>query len=122
MLVDPINVAANAPNPALSFAVTSYTGEGSERKDITNNYALKFTHSSSAKTGARHYMQLTQSLMAVNPLTGGNSLQTASASLSVSLPAFGWDTAAARVALVQALLDTLNDGEVTITKFIGFQS
>jgi hypothetical protein len=122
MLIDPITVAANSPTPALSFAVVAYTGEGSERKDVTNSYGLKFSHSTSPKTGERHYMQLTQTLTAVNPLTGGNSVQTASVSLSVSIPSFGWTTAAAKAAVVQALLDTLNDGDVTIAKFLGYQS
>jgi len=121
MLVDPITVAANSPSPALTFAVVAYTGEGSERKDVTNNYGLRFSHSTNAKSGERHYMQLTQTLTATNPLTGGNSVQTASVSLSVSIPSFGW-TAATKAALVQALLDTLNDSDVTIAKLIGFQS
>jgi len=121
MLIDPITVAADAPTPALTFAVVSWNGEGSERKDVANNYGLKFSHSSNPKTGERHYMQLTQTLTAVNPLTGGNSIQTASVSLSVSIPSFGW-TAAAKDALVKALLDTLNDGDVTISKFNQFQS
>jgi len=121
MLVDPIAVAANSPNPALTFAVVSYTGEGSERRDVANGYFLNFSHSSSAKTGERHYMQLKQTLTATNPITGGNSIQTASVSLSVSIPSFGWTTAA-KVALVQALLDTLADSDVTIAKLIGFQS
>jgi len=121
MLIDPISVAAASPTPALTFAVVAYTGEGSERKDVANNYALRFSHSQNAKTGERHYMQLTQTLTATNPLTGGNSVQTASVSVSVSIPSFGW-TQAGKVALVQALLDTLNDSDVTITKLIGFQS
>jgi hypothetical protein len=121
MLVDPITVAANAPTPALTFAVIAWNGEGSARQDVTNGYALKFSHSSSPKTGDRHYMQITQTVTAVDPITGGNSVQTGSVSLSVSIPIFGW-TAAQKVALVQCLLDTLSDGDVTIAKLIGFQS
>jgi hypothetical protein len=121
MLVDPITIAANAPTPALVFAVVSFDGQGSTRMDVANSYGLKFNHSANAKTGERHYMQLTQTLTAVNPITGGNSIQVASASLSVSIPSFGW-TAASKAALVQALIDTLNDSEVTIPKLIGFQS
>lgn len=121
MLVDPITVAAAAPTPALNFAVVAWNGEGSERKDVVNNYGLKFAHSSSPKTGERHYMQLTQTLTAVNPLTGGNSIQTASVSISAVFPSFGW-TAATKDALVKAILDTLADSDVTITKFNSFQS
>jgi len=121
MLVDPITVAAASPTPALSFAVVSFSGEGSNRKDVANGYALKFSHSSSTKVGERHYMQITESKTAVDPITGGNAALSASVSISVSVPTFGWTTAQ-KVALVQALLDTLNDSDVTITKFIGFQS
>jgi hypothetical protein len=121
MLVDPITVAADAPTPALNFAVISYNGSGSERKDVTNNYGLTFSHSQNAKTGERHYMKVTQTVTAVDPITGGNSIQTASVSLSASFPTFGW-TAAQKDALVKALLDTLQDADVTITKFNSFQS
>jgi hypothetical protein len=123
MLVDPITVAAAAPTPALNFAVVSFDGQGmgSIRKDVVNNYGLTIKHTQNANTGERHYMQLTQQLSAVNPLTGGTSIQTASASLSVSIPAFGW-TAATKDALVKALTDTLADSDVTISKFNQFQS
>lgn len=121
MLTDPITVAANSPTPALSFAVIAFNGEGSQRKDVTNNYDLSFSHSSSPKTGERHYMQLKQTIVAVDPITGGNASLQGSVSLSVSIPTFGW-TAATKAALVQALLDTLNDSDVTIAKFLGFQS
>lgn len=121
MLIDPITVAAAAPTPALTFAVVAWNGEGSDRKDITNGYGLKFSHSSSPKTGERHYMQITQTVTAVDPITGGNSVQNASVSISSSFPTFGW-TAAGKDALVKALLDTLADSDVTITKFNSFQS
>lgn len=121
MFVDPIPVAADSPTPALSFAVVAYNKEGSTRKDNTNGYALTFSHSSSAKSGERHYMQLQQTLTAVDPITGGNALQTASVSLSVSIPSFGW-TATTKAALVKALTDTLNASGVTIAGFLNFNS
>lgn len=121
MLIDPITVAADAPTPALTFAVVSYDNEGSTRKDIPNGYTLTFRHSSNTKNGERHYMQLQQTLTAVDPITGGNSLQTASVSISASFPTFGWSSST-KDALVKALLDTLNDADVTITKFNSFQS
>jgi hypothetical protein len=121
MLVDPIGVSANSPTPALSFAVVSYDGTGSVRKDVTNGYELSFSHSSNAKTGERHYMQLKQNIVGVDPITGGNASLTASVSLSVSIPTFGW-TATTKAALVQALLDTLGDSDVTIAKFLAYQS
>jgi hypothetical protein len=123
MLIDPITVAASAPTPALSFAVVQYDGSGmgSKRVDAVNGYTLTFKHSQNPNTGDRHYMQLQQTVTAVNPLTGGSSLQTASVSISASFPAFGW-TAAQKDALVKALTDTLADSDVTTTKFNSFQS
>jgi len=119
MLSDPINVAASAPTPALALAAVSYDSMGSTRKDIANGYTLKISHGTNTKTGERHYMQLQQTVTAVDPLTGGNSIQTASVSISVSIPTFGW-SAAQKDALIKALTDTL--GVVTNTKFNGFQS
>lgn len=121
MLADPISVAASAPTPALTFAVVSYDAQGSTRRDVTNGYLLKFSHSQNAKSGERHYMQIQQSKTAVDPLTGGNASVTASVSLSVSFPIFGW-TAAEKDALIKVLTDTLADAEVTPTKFNSFQS
>lgn len=121
MLIDPITVAAASPTPALTFAVVSYDATGSTRRDVTNGYLLKFSHSQNAKSGERHYMQIQQLKTAVDPITGGNASLTASVSLSVSFPTFGW-TAAEKDALIKALTDTLADGDVTATKFNGFQS
>jgi hypothetical protein len=126
MFIDPIPVAANAGvgNPAFSFGMvaTSPSGMGASRRDVVNNYTLDFSHSQNANTGERHYMQIKQTVTAANPLgSGGNELVTASVSLSVSIPAFGW-TAAQKKALVTALLDTLNDSDVTIDKFLQFNS
>jgi hypothetical protein len=121
MLVDPITVAANSPTPALTFAVVDFDGMGSTRKDVTNNYDLDFSHSQSPKTGERHYLKITQRLVGTDPITGGNANLTATVSLAVSIPAFGW-TASTKAALVQALLDTLGDSDVTIAKFLSYQS
>lgn len=120
MLTDPITVAASAPNPAFTFATVKSDGYGSERWDATNGYQLLFNHSTST-AGERHYMKLAQTLNATSPYTGQVSKQTAFVSMSVSIPPFGW-TQAAKEALVKALIDTLADTDVTITKFLGFQS
>jgi hypothetical protein len=121
MLVDPITVAASAPTPALTFSVISYDGNGTTRKDVPNNYVLKMSHTQNSKTGERHYMQIQQTKTAVDPITGGNSLVVASVSISASYPTFGW-TQADKDALVKAITDTLVDSDVTITKFLSFQS
>jgi hypothetical protein len=121
MFIDPISIAANSPTPGLTFSVKAFNGEGSTRMDIPHQYGLTFQHSSTANGGERHYMQIAQTLQATNPLTGGVSLQTAKVSLSVSIPSFGW-AIADKVALVQALIDTLNDSDVTITGLLNFNS
>jgi hypothetical protein len=121
MLVDPITVAASAPTPALTFKTVRSDGYGSERWDTANGYQLTFNHTSSASTGERHYMKISQTLNATSPYTGLVSKQTASVSISVSVPAFGWD-ASTKAALVKALTDTLADSDVTVANFIAFQS
>jgi hypothetical protein len=121
MLVDPITVAASAPTPALTFKTVRSDGYGSERWDVPNGYQLTFSHAVSQKTGERHYMKLAQSLDATSPYTGDVSKQVATVSLAVSIPPFGWDNSA-KVALLKALTDTLNDADVTMAAFIGFQS
>jgi hypothetical protein len=120
-LNDPITVAANAPTPALSLSEVRRDGYGSERWDIANGYQLVFNHSTSAGSGERHYMKMTQTLDATSPYTGQISKQNAVVSISASFPAFGWDPAD-KAALVQALVDALLDSDVTIPKFVGFQS
>lgn len=120
-LADPIAVAAAAPTPALTFSVVKRDGYGSERWDVTNGYTLTFNHSTSPNNGERHYMKVSQTLDATSPYTGDVSKQTANVSISASFPAFGWD-AAAKAALVKALTDTLADADVTVAKFVAFES
>jgi len=121
MLVDPIAVAAAAPTPALNFYIIKSDGFGSIRRhDGTDRYDLINNHGQ-GKTGDRHYMQIKLTVDAVSPYTGLTSKQTMSASLSISVPPFGF-TAAAQVALVKALTDTLADADVTSTKLLNFQS
>lgn len=121
MLVDPITVAAASPTPALTFTVVSYDPNGTTRRDVPNQYVLRFSHSQNAKSGERHYMQIQQTKTAVNPITGGNASVVASVSISASFPTFGW-TQAEKDALVKALTDTLADSDVTTTKFLQFNS
>lgn len=122
-LPDPITVPASAPTPALTFSRLG-AGQGpygSERWDVANGYTLSFSHSTTQNSGERHYMKVGQTLDATSPYTGMVSKQTATASLSVSIPAFGWN-AAAKAALVKALVDTLLDSDVTIAKFVAFEN
>jgi hypothetical protein len=120
-LADPITVAAAAPTPALNFYVVKQDGYGSERRhDGADKYVLTFNHSS-GKGGDRHYMQIKLTIDAESPYTGLTSQQTASVSLSVTVPPYGFDSTA-MVALIKALTDTLADADVTSAKFLNFQS
>lgn len=120
-LADPITVAASSPTPALTFSTVKRDGYGSERWDVANGYQLTFNHSANPGNGERHYMKLSQTLNATSPYTGQVSKQTAVVSISASFPSFGWD-AAAKAALVKALLDTLADSDVTTARFVAFES
>ncbi len=120
MLPDPFTIAAAAPTPQLVFAVIQTDGLGTERRDAGGVYSLTINHQI-GKGQDRHYMRISQVADAVNPYTGTTSKQTATVSLSISVPKFGF-TEAAMVALVKALTDTLADAEVTSTKILQFQS
>lgn len=121
MLVDPITVPAAAPTPALNFYIISSDGYGSVRKhDGADKYYLTINHTQS-KAGDRHYMQVKLTKDAVSPYTGLTSQQTATASIAITVPAFGFDNTA-MIALVKALTDTLADADVTATKLLNFQS
>lgn len=117
MFTDPIAVAASAPTPALTFTRISWAGNVAVWKDGTNAYQLDVNHSMPLNQPEKHYMKLTQFITATNPITGGQSYQQATVSIAVAIPAYGW-TAATKAALVKALTDTLNDGEVTVARFL----
>lgn len=121
MLVDPVTIAAASPTPELKLAVIRSDGYGSERVDTNNGgYGLVVQHTTS-KNGARHYVKLTQTVDAVNPYSGITQKLLASVSLSVSRPQFGFDDTA-MVALINALIDTIEDSEVTPARLLQFQS
>lgn len=121
MLPDPVTVAANSPTPQLTFAVIRSDGYGTERVDTGGNgYSLVINHQK-GKSVDKHYMQIVQTVNAVDPYSGLTKKQTASCSLTITRPSFGF-TDAAIVALAKALTDTRDDSEVTIAKLIQFQS
>lgn len=125
MLPDPFTITASAPTPELVFGlVASSSGNnkyGSERRNADGTYLLTINHTGDVKKGETHYMQLKQVKDAVNPYTGGTSKQVSYASITLNVAPFGWD-AAAKAALVKALIDTLNDTEVTAARWINFHS
>jgi hypothetical protein len=120
MLVDPIPVTASAPNPAYSFAVIKSDGYGSERRDTSTGQHLIFNHTT-GKTGDRHYMKMSLGVDAVNPYTGLTQRQTATVSLSISTPPFGF-TESAMVNFVKSFTDTLANSNVTVQRVLQFQS
>jgi hypothetical protein len=120
MLTDPIAVAANAPNPALSFAMIRTDSYGSERRDGAGLYSLVINHSTS-KNGDRHYVKLVKTIDATNPYNALVSPQSASISLSISKPPFGF-SADDLAELYQALLDTIASTDAGIDRIIGFES
>lgn len=122
MLVDPVTIAAASPTPSLVLAVVKSDGYGSERVDTgANGYTVLINHSKPKGGGAKHYVQMTQTLDATNPYTGATQKQVASVSLTIVRPAFGF-TDAAIVALAKALTDFRDDSEVTTARLIQFQS
>lgn len=120
MLADPLVVAASAPNPAYSFAAIKIDGYGSERRDTGTGLTLIINHEK-GKSGDRHYVKVSSTKDAVNPYTGLNQKQSASVSLSVSVPPFGY-TETDMVNMIKSLLDTLADSDFTTVRLLQFQS
>jgi hypothetical protein len=124
-LVDPFTITAAAPTPQLVMAVTrggANGGYGSERTDTGGNgYTLTINHSKPKGGGSKHYIQLTKVLDAVDPYSGLTRKQTASVSMAITRPGFGF-TDADIVALAKALTDIRDDTEVTTLRLIQFQS
>lgn len=122
MLPDPVTVAASAPTPALVFAVVKSDGYGSERVDTGGNgYTVIINHSRPKGGGDRHYVQMLKTVNATDPYSGLVRKQTASVSITISRPSFGF-TDADMVALAKALTDFRDDAEVTTAKLLQFQS
>lgn len=121
MLVDPYTIAANSPTPSLVMAIVRSDGYGSERVDTGGNgYATTFQHTP-GKNGDRHYVKLTWTKDATNPYSGLVQKQVASVSVAVSVPPFGFTTAN-MVDLWEAIVDSINDSEVTMTRILQNQS
>lgn len=122
-LPDPFTIAARTPTPALVMAVTKPTPKlnGMIRVDATGAYEVTITHDRDKKTGERHVVRIQETKDATNPYTGGLSRQSAFAAITFAFPSFGWD-ATQKTALVNALIDVIQDTEVTIAKLLQDQS
>jgi hypothetical protein len=122
MLADPVTVAAASPTPSLVLAVVKADGYGTERVDTGGNgYSVITNHTKNKGGGSRHYIQMVQSIDAVDPYSGLTRKQTASVSITIQRPGFGFSDAAI-VALAKALTDYRDDSEVTTARLIQFQS
>lgn len=123
MLPDPVTIAAAAPTPALVFAKTRVDGYGSEAIDTGGNgYSTLISHTpGKGSTGNRHYLKITQVKNATDPYSGLTKAQSASVSISISRPSFGFSDTD-MVALVTACRDWLYDSEVTPLKILQLQS
>jgi len=120
MFVDPIAVDANAPNPALNLSVIRSDGYGAERRDTSGLYGLIINHSTS-KNGDRHYLKLSKTVDATNPYSGLVSPQSASISIAISKPAFGFSDAHIGN-LWTAVQDVLAADGVSFAGLVEFQS
>jgi hypothetical protein len=121
MLADPVDVVAASPTPALSFAIVKQDGYGSERRDSVNGYSVITNHQTLKGGGDKHYLQVLQTVVAPDPITGVNKKYVASCSLTIVRPITGF-TDAALVALCKLLTDYRDDSQVTTARLIGFQS
>lgn len=121
MLADPVTVAAASPIPQLVLAVVRSDGYGSERVDTGGaGFGTVISHTP-GKNGNRHYVKLTWTKDATNPYSGLVQKQTASVSLSISRPSFGFSDVDC-VDLVEALRDFVFDTEVTPARLVQMQS
>lgn len=120
MLPDPIAAAINSPNPAMNFTLVKSDGYGSERRVVGGTHGLIINHTTS-KSGDRHYLKMVQTVDAVSPYSGLTSPQSASVSLSIARPAYGFDDAAIE-ALYKELLFVIGATGVGIANILAFQS
>lgn len=121
MLIDPVPVAAAAPNPAYSFAVVKTDGYGAVRVDtLGTNTQIDITHTP-GKGSTRHYVKFTFAKDAINPYTGATQRVSATTSLAMSYPTFGF-TDADKAAFWLALKSFLDDGDVGIARILQKQS
>jgi hypothetical protein len=122
LFIDPIPVGASAPNPAYSFGMIKTDGYGSARRDASTGLELTFNHvKGNGKANDRHYMQLVKTIIATNPYTSLQQTQSLSASISITVPPFGFSETDV-INHVKGLLDTLADADVTVTGLIRFNS
>lgn len=119
-ITDPLAIVAASPTPALSFAVVDsskpYTAI---RRDAGGEYQLTITHTPQKNGSVRHYVNISRTVNATSPITGGNSLQTMTVSTAFSVPAFGFDNTA-KAAMYELMDDVLR--AATLSKIFNRES
>lgn len=121
MFIDPVPVAAAAPNPAYSFAVVKSDGYGAVRVDTLGSNTEMVVQHTPGKGSTRHYVKLSFPKDAINPYTGQTQRVSASISLSISYPTFGFSDAD-KAAFWLALKSVIDDSDVTIARILQKQS
>lgn len=120
-LADPVTVAAASPNPELKLAIIQLDGYGSKRIDTNAGGYQSLINHSYLKTGTKHYLQLLLTKDAVDPYSGLTKSMTASVSLTINRPLFGFSDSDI-VNLAKLHSDLIADSEVTVAKLLQFQS
>lgn len=121
MLADPVTVAAASPTPSLVLAIVRSDAYGSERIDTGGNGYSTIINHAKTKNGNRHYVQLLLTKNATDPYSGLTRPMTASVSMTINRPLFGF-TDADMIALAKALTDFRDNTAVTTARLLQFQS
>lgn len=119
-VADPLLIVAAAPTPALSLAVTDRSKPfQADRRDPGGEFAAVISHTQAKNGSKRHYIKVTDTKIATSPTTGQDSVQTASVSVSIAVPPFGFtDTQ------VTALYELIDDvvRAATLAKILNMES
>lgn len=104
-IADPLAISAATPTPALSLAVTDRSKPyQADRRDAGGEYSSTISHTVSKNGTAKHYIKVMDAKVATSPTSGLDSVQTASASVAITVPPFGFS-----VAQITALYELLDD-------------
>jgi len=119
-VADPLAISAASPTPALSLAVTDRSKPfQADRRDAGGEYTATISHSMGKNGSKRHYIKVNDTKVATSPTTGLDSIQSASVSVAISVPPFGF-TEAQITALYELMDDVIR--AATLTKIQNMES
>lgn len=119
-IADPLAIAAASPTPALSLSVIDRSKPlQADRRDAGGVYSTVISHSVGKNGSTRHYIQVKQEIIATSPVTGLDSKQTGTVSVSIAIPPFGFDVAA-QTALYELIDDVVR--AATLAKILNLES